>query len=41
MIVGDGTKFPFPEATMMVGRCTNLDGASPWSLQNQKSHSWN
>ena len=27
MIVGDDTKFPLPEATMMVGRCTNLDAA--------------
>ena len=25
MIVGDDTKFPLPEATMMIGRCTNLD----------------
>ncbi len=28
MIVGDDTKFPLPEATMMIGRCTNLDAAS-------------
>ena len=28
MIVGDDTKFPLPEATMMVGRCTNLDAAA-------------
>jgi len=27
MIVGDDTKFPLPEATMMIGRCTNLDAA--------------
>ena len=27
MIVGDDTKFPLPEATMMVGRCTNIDAA--------------
>ena len=27
MIVGDDSKFPFPEATMMIGRCTNLDAA--------------
>ena len=25
MIVGDDSKFPFPEATAMIGRCTNLD----------------
>ena len=25
MIVGDDTKFPLPEATMMIGRCTNVD----------------
>ena len=25
MIVGDDTKFPLPEATMMIGRCTNPD----------------
>lgn len=25
MIVGDDTKFPLPEATMMIGRCTNAD----------------
>ena len=25
MIVGDDSKFPFPEATMMIGRCTNMD----------------
>ena len=25
MIVGDDSKFPLPEATMMIGRCTNLD----------------
>ena len=28
MIVGDDTKFPLPEATMMIGRCTNLDAAA-------------
>jgi len=28
MIVGDDSKFPLPEATMMVGRCTNLDAAA-------------
>ena len=28
MIVGDDTKFPLPEATLMVGRCTNLDAAA-------------
>ena len=28
MIVGDDSKFPLPEATMMIGRCTNLDAAS-------------
>ena len=27
MIVGDDSKFPLPEATMMIGRCTNLDAA--------------
>ena len=25
MIVGDDSKFPLPEATMMIGRCTNVD----------------
>ena len=28
MIVGDDSKFPFPEATMMIGRCTNVDAAA-------------
>ena len=28
MIVGDDSKFPLPEATMMIGRCTNLDAAA-------------
>ena len=28
MIVGDDLKFPVPEATMMIGRCTNLDAAA-------------
>jgi len=27
MIVGDDSKFPLPEASMMIGRCTNLDAA--------------
>ena len=27
-IVGDDSKFPLPEATMMIGRCTNLDAAA-------------
>ena len=28
MIVGDDSKFPLPEATMMIGRCTNVDAAA-------------
>ena len=28
MIVGDDLKFPAPEATMMIGRCTNVDAAA-------------
>ena len=28
MIVGDDSKFPLPEATMMIGRYTNVDSAA-------------
>lgn len=35
MIVGDDSKFPAPEATMMIGRCTNVDvaGLTPGLLR--------